>query len=511
MRELMRARPAALVAFACLAFAFAFLVQPKGDNQSANYALTRALADGTADISRPLAEGASSIDVVEFEGHRYAAKAPGLAIVSVPPYLALEAVGVRVTGDPTRPVWALHLWSVVLPAIVLLLLVALLADRVARGLGIPVAVLAGVATLILPFSNLFFVHVLATCLGFAAFALLWLEREGPQRLGLLAAAGLSAGFATTTDYPLGLLALILVAFAVARGPGRLRRALAYGGGLALGVLPALAYNHWLFGSFFHFPYEGWSEPGGAQREGFFGATSPNLITALELLFFPAGLAVLLPALAGLVPMWRRGLRAETATIAAVVLAFFLHNSASVANPFGGASPGPRHLIPIIPFLAVPLAAALRAFPGAVLGPALGGAAVMVVYTATTPLAAWDRHALDRFLDHSFVTNAFSPIGIKSAFGIALFVAAVLVAIGAAVLASGVRRVPGRELLAGGIALAGWTIAVRAAPRLLLDDPQYGRWVLIGWTVAVAALLAALYRSGDVRRAASGLVGRVNLR
>jgi hypothetical protein len=220
---------------------------------------------------------------------------------------------------------------------------------------------------------------------------------------------------------------------------------------------------------------------------------------------------LLPAIVGGVLLWRRGRRAEVAAIAAVALAYFLHNSASVENPFGGASPGPRHLIPVIPFLAIPLAVALRSFPGAVAGPALGGAAVMLVYTATTPLAAWDGHALDRFLDGSFVPTAVSPVGIDGAAGIAIFVAAVLLAGAAAVRAAGVRSLPARELLVGAVALGGWTLAVRAAPRLLVEEPRYGRWVLIALAAAVAALVAALYRPRVVRRAAEGLAGRVNLR
>ena len=54
-------------------------------------------------------------------------------------------------------------------------------DRLEPGLGIAAAVTLGGATLVLPFATLFFSHVLAATLGFAAFAVLLLEREGAPR------------------------------------------------------------------------------------------------------------------------------------------------------------------------------------------------------------------------------------------------------------------------------------------------------------------------------------------
>ena len=46
------------------------------------------------------------------------------------------------------------------------------------GYGTAAAVTLGLATLVMPFATLFFSHVLAAMLAFAAFALLWREREG---------------------------------------------------------------------------------------------------------------------------------------------------------------------------------------------------------------------------------------------------------------------------------------------------------------------------------------------
>ena len=125
-------------------------------------------------------------------------------------------------------VWALGLVGVVLPAFVLLLLVRSVAERIEPGYGTAAAVALGAGTLILPFSTLFFSHVLSAMLAFAAFAVLWRERAGPPRLLLVAAAGALAGFAIATEYPLGLAAVVLGVYAMRRslrrGAGVRRRA-----------------------------------------------------------------------------------------------------------------------------------------------------------------------------------------------------------------------------------------------------------------------------------------------
>jgi hypothetical protein len=272
-----------------------------------------------------------------------------------------------------------------------LVLVARLGDEVAHGYGVAAAVTLGLATLFLPFTTLLFAHVPAAALAFSAFAVLWLRRGTWAAL----AAGVLAGAAVTVEYPLALAALALGLYAISAG-NWLRRGIAYAGGVLIGVSPLLAYNTWAFGSPLHFPYEDALPIAGnpSNERGFFGIAWPDAETAIRLLFGERGLIVITPivlcALAALVPLYRRGWRREAVLIGGLSLAFLVYN-AGYDVPFGGDSPGPRFLIAVLPFLAVPLALSYALWPRVTVTVALISAFYAVGVTLTGPLqaAGWE--------------------------------------------------------------------------------------------------------------------------
>ena len=256
---------------------------------------------------------------------------------------------------------------------------------------------------------MYFSHLLAAVLAFGAFALLWREREGPPRIGLVALAGLLAGFAVTTEYPLAIAGAIVGLYALARG-NVVRRGVAYAGGVLVGVLPLAAYNLWAFGSLTHNSYKGAVAVQGISGHAVLGLNDPGssgsgclrCTRCSSCSSRPRGLFVGSPVLAlaavGTVLIYRRGKRAEALTIGGVTLAFLLYN-AGYWLPFGGGSAGPRFLIPILPFLAVPLALAFRRFPAVTLALAVPSAVLMMVATTTLPLIGFDwtgywAHVLD---------------------------------------------------------------------------------------------------------------------
>lgn len=487
-RSLFRRR-GALVAFLALAFAFVWPMQVNGFNQTAHYALVKALADGVPYVDRTLGEvgDLGSGDVARFEGHVYAVKAPGLAFVSLPALLAAEAVGMRTTGDPTRAIWVLHLLGAALPAALLVLLARRVADDLEPGTGTATAVALGLGTLVLPFSTLFFAHALSAALGFAAFALLWRERRRTS-LRLAAAAGAVAGLAIVAEYQLALLAALLGLYALRRGD-LVRRALAYAGGVAAGVVPLLAFNLWAFGSLTHTPYEDyWRQLEGNPDAGIYGFPDPGRIA--EVLFDANGLLVLTPILAlvpvGIVLLWRRGLRAEAALAGAVALAYVLY--VAILEAEGGLG-APRYLITLIPFAALPLAATLRAFPLTTLALGAVSAFQMVVATATGALASYDGAWLERLADREVAQTAASLVGVTGWYTIFPFFCAALVAAGVAA-ASAVAFVGGwREVPVALGALGAWALVALAAANPTGKPP--GNGYVLAAVAATGALVVAL--------------------
>ncbi|MGI8749122.1 MAG: hypothetical protein ACR2J6_00970 [Thermoleophilaceae bacterium] len=451
-RWALRGVPAvAVLAIVAVAAVFTMPVQGVSDNQASHLALVRALASGTATID---SYAQTTDDKVRLDGHVYSNKAPGLALSTVPAYLALDAAGVpeaarraaarrgNAQRDADRGLaWAVGLAGNVLPAVVLLGLVCALGNRVAFGFGPAAAVTLGLGTLLLPFSTMLFAHALSALLGFAAFAVLWAERRGPPRLALLAVAGTLAGLAVTTEYTVGIVAVVLGVYSLARGPW-LRRAAAYGAGAVAGVLPLAIYNTLAFGSPAHVSYEGVE----AQSSGLFGVRLPDLGVAWDLLAGERGLFTLSPVLAmavvGLFAMHRDGKRSEAYVVAAICAGLFAANSgfyldpgASGADnhPFGGFSPGPRLLVPMLPFMALGLAAAYRRLPRVTAVLALLSAARMLLATLTEPLVGPDTGVwAERLSRGDFTATVFTEAGLGNGW---LAIAPVLgAAAGAGVLA-----------------------------------------------------------------------------
>ncbi len=501
-RRRLSPRATAVAAILFLTLAYALVVQASGPNQSAHYALVRALASGTAEI-----DSRETIDAAYVDGRFYAAKAPGLAMFTLPWYGALRAVGLQgraaEAGAYVDRLWEVNLFGAVLPALALLLLVYLAAERVAPGLGGPTAVLLGAGTMLLPFATLFFDHSLSAALGFAAFVVLLHERDGPPRSLLVGAAGLLAGLAVVVEFPLGIVAVVLAGYVAARD-ARLRRLGTYAAGLVVGVLPLLAYNSWAFGSPFRLSYAnallapvgGDGAPVvGANDDGLYGVGLPDPRAALSLLLSEKGLVLVAPlaivAIFGLPLLWRAGRRAETVVCGAAPATFLAYNAAYYL-PWGGQAPGPRFLVPALPFLALPLAMALRSRPLAVGGIGVVSVAVTALATLTDPLTG-EEHGLAAWWDllraSELVETVATRVGVDSAWaGVVPVLVGLVIACALGLSALPLRgrwRADG-PLLAG--AIGAWALVVAVSPNLLPANQSHGS---LAGTVAVVVLVVLI--------------------
>ena len=457
-------RRSGIAAICVLAFGWAFVMQSLGWAQTSYFAFVKALGDGNAQIDKYHWE---TRDKSWINGQFFSVKAPGLPLLATPAYLVLKAVGgeglSRAAADNAREsgarlwtykalkisaygystsraravtrqlevqaplVWALGLLTSVLPALGLLLLIRKISERMLPGYGTAAALTLGMATMVMVFASQFFGHILASLAAFAAFALLMRERRGPPRLAIIGLAGLLAGLAVTVEYPLALAGIVIGLYAMLRGdlpkPGfapKLSRGVVYAAGVIVGVLPLFAYNQWAFGSPATNSYsnavdvQGFTghDTLGLNSSGFFGIGVPDPHAALELLLAPRGIITITPVvLVGLYGVWmmrKNGSRAEANTIIAIVALFFIYDS-GYWLPFGGGTPGPRFLIPTLPFIALGFAEAWRRIPATTLVLSACGFVVMTTALVTYPLVGagnlyqWQERALDNTFQHTILS------------------------------------------------------------------------------------------------------------
>jgi hypothetical protein len=473
----------ALIAVLLVGVAYATMIQSFSWNQTSHYDLIRSLNVEKTNIDQ-FQENTG--DKVFYKGHYYSARAPGLALFSLPFYDTLKGLDAEkwtrsseaLRGEDEM-VYLIGLWGNVLPGLLLLLLVWRVADRFEPGFGAAAAVVLGLGTMVLPLSTLLFSHVFTAFLGFAAFALMLRERDGPPAPSLLALAGLAIGYAVGSEYPVFFVGAVLGLYLLSRRDaltprGVLTRAGAYIGGGVVGIVPLLLYNHYAFHSWTHLAYSDVPR----QQHGFFGIDLPSLKVLVTLLLDSRGLLTISPVLImgalGTGILYRRGKRAEALTILGVCICYVGYNSGYYL-PFGGGFMGPRFLTTMLPFLAFPIAIAIKRYPGPTIALAAVSITTTVIATITHPLVGYENETVvwTRFLGQGF----FQPT-IASAFGAGRGWGGIwpfLLAAGGGVVLAGVAtsrvRLSATALGAGALALLAWALFAAIAPTALGIDHQ----------------------------------------
>ena len=391
--------------------------------------------------------------------HYYMDKAPGVTLMAAPFVWATNVV----TGaksydqviDITNPKLAdflrlrMHV-AVAFGAAVLTAFAAVLLLDLGTGItGSPAAGLFAalgyaLGSIVWGWSTTLFGHApVAALLTIATWAV-WRGTSGEREIGrwrypLMAGAAL--GWAVAIEFPSALGGLAIGLWALWRSreaawPVRRRLYLVAVGTALVAILPLIAYNQFAFGTPLMTGYQGVVGFGG-MNEGLFGLTYPKPLALWGILFGTRrGLLWVAPVLVlgvvGLVRMTRNPATRDLGWLAVAVVGIVLAVNASYAYWDGGASVGPRHSVPAIPFLALGLApfwAGLRSqwargAAAALLGLSM---AINLVVAATDIFASealttpvWTRNFLGMFVHGKLDTLPNLYWGWQPWFGFALY-------------------------------------------------------------------------------------------
>lgn len=330
-----------------------------------------------------------------FQGHHYSDKAPGLSLIAVPVYALTEKLLHQRAQEyiakgrygyvlPRSTAYVRYAISYVLLIVPSALFAVLLWLFLSRFISIGWAMVAtgayALGTTAYPYSMWYFSHQICAITLFSVFMLFFLyaRRRSTRRRDLqLAAAGLLGSFAVISEYPTVLLFLCLIVYLAVIARDRIRALLSVLAGTIPCVLAELSYNTAAFGRplatgymhvhSFMYQHQIGSGPLGSGSPESYGVQAPTWTSIWEITFGTyRGILTLCPVLILFIPgiylMWkRRELRAETVLVAAAVALYFLMDASrpqDLNGWSGGSSIASRHLVPVLPFMMLPVALGL---------------------------------------------------------------------------------------------------------------------------------------------------------
>lgn len=259
----------ALLIAAVLFVSYVYFYPGPGWNQNSHFYLAKALLEQhTVRIDR---YRNFTGDEAFYEGHYYSDKAPGLSLTALPaikaggPIALRLGVRPRITADVQLYLASVFTCSLGIALAAAVLFWLLLKWNTTSEAAAFAALIFGLGTPMWIYATLFWGHALASaCLVFAFAAADTLRRctSSAQRVGLMAAVGLAAGWAVVVEYPAAIPAVMLGGMASLycwRTVPRLKTflygsaALSLTAGLCLATL--LIYQKAAFGSPFRLGYE----------------------------------------------------------------------------------------------------------------------------------------------------------------------------------------------------------------------------------------------------------------
>jgi hypothetical protein len=365
----------ALLVFLLLAFTYAYFYQDASDNGDSRLGLTFAMVQErrlTIDTFQAR-HGLTTADKAFYNGHYYSDKAIGTSLLAAVFYLPLY--GFTWLTHYQFPLqltkyfltfFTIGLISAFAGSLMYVLCKHISGDR-AQAFLVTMAIALG--TMSMPYSIVFYGHQLAAALLFCAFFMIFRLKVLPETYGKVSVflIGFMLGFSLITEYttflivlPLGLYYLSVI---YRQQPARRLSSFllpVIGGLIPLGIF--FIYNTLCFGGPFTLGYSLSDSQFFREKmaQGLMGISWPRLNVLYYMTLFPAqGLfwqsPVLILALIGFYFMFRaREYRIE-AVVATLAFCSFLIVNSGYYMWWGGWAFGIRGIIPMLPFLCLPLA------------------------------------------------------------------------------------------------------------------------------------------------------------
>lgn len=368
-----------IILFLLLLFTYSYFWHKPSWNDLGRYDLIMAISE----------EGKVCIDTFHtntgdkafYKGHYYSDKAPGPAFLGVPIYWTLtrlqEIFGLGDYKIERQIAIIIWFWKLILIRIIIVSVPAALLIPVFYRFLLTVetdklkclllSLAYGLGSLAFPYATLFYGHQFASALLFFAFYLLYkLKRELVKNNSVaLFLAGIFIGYAVISEFPTILLAFLLLIYATYAV--KLQKKLNYIffllAGFSIPIALLLYYNSLCSGGNpFWFGYFTVARPEFRthMEKGIAGVTYPKLKALYGITFSKfRGLFLINPFLTLSIPGFFffykkiKDLKLEFYLALTAVIIFFLFNSAYYMW-WGGYALGPRHLIPILPFLTIPI-------------------------------------------------------------------------------------------------------------------------------------------------------------
>ena len=427
-----------------IAFAFFFNEYP-GWNVNSRMDLVYSIVDaGSLNINQYIVQPEyKTDDAAIYNGYYYCDKSPILSFTGVPFYWvyahSCDLLGMKVNlqlGRLVTTIFTVSLFSAILAVLLFRFLGQLKKNSKDQLL---TTLFFALGTLAFPYSILFFSHQFTAFLGFLGFILAyriihkWETWKESTRRWQLCLCGFVTALAVVNEQPAGIILLGVTFYLYFGLPDRKQIFWMFPGALLAMMIP-LPYNAACFDDPFSSGYQYEITPvfKEGMAQGLMGVTLPTFNAFMGItfshfrgIFFHS--PWLLLVFPGLLSFWKmKEFRKEWLLCVYIIIGFLGFNS-SYYTWWGGWGIGPRHLIPMLPFMVIVIYSYLPKLKPYFIALGLYSILIMVLVCVTEPqvpdsfMYPLAQFTIFRLVDGIFTRNVFSIIGVPRFIAVIIWV------------------------------------------------------------------------------------------